>query len=101
MGKTFWYILGAFAVYWYLIAKRTTSDLVSSVRGQITGFAGTNQAGQATGAIADPGTHDSYPGASIEPAPVKAYPLYPSNDWRRRIASGKVSLPGGRTGWAI
>jgi hypothetical protein len=97
MGKTLWYVLGAFLVYWYVLKQKTTAQLIDTVKGTVsTGFSPVNEAGQTTGAAADPGTHDSYPGATIEPAPVKAYinPL-------RRVASGKVALPGGRTGWAI
>lgn len=101
MGKTIWYILGALAVYWYFIKKGTTAQLIDAISGTVsTGFSPINEAGQETGAAADPGTHDSYPGATVAPVPVPAYPIYIDMP-RRPIASGKVSLPGGRTGWAI
>jgi hypothetical protein len=93
MGKTLWYVLGALAVYWYLIKKGTTAQLIDAVKGTAsTGFSPINEAGQTTGAAADPGTHDSYPGATVA-VPVKAY-LLPSRKWYPPISPG-ATLPGG------
>lgn len=65
---TGWLILGGFLAYWFLLRKQTAAQLVTAIRGVISnGFSAINQAGLQTGVITDPGTHDSYPGAVIEP----------------------------------
>ena len=94
MSKTVWLVLGALAFYWYIIKQKTTAQLIDAVKGTTsTGFSPINEAGQTTGAAADPGTHDSYPGATVAPAPVKAYTI-PSRRWYPPISPG-ATLPGG------
>jgi hypothetical protein len=63
---TGWLIAGGFLAYWYLLKKGTTQSLVTSIRNEFSGFSAVNKAGLATGAVQDPGVHDSYPGVSVD-----------------------------------
>jgi hypothetical protein len=62
---TGWLIAAGFLVYWYALKKGTTQSLVTAIKNELSGFSATNQAGLPTGAVTDPGTHDSYPGVSV------------------------------------
>ena len=64
---TGWLILAGFLGYWFVLKKQTTGELLTAIRNELTNFSAINVPGLATGAIADPGAHDGFPGATVSP----------------------------------
>ena len=64
---TGWLVLGGFLAYWFILKKQTTGELLTAIRNELTNFSAINVPGLATGAIADPGSHDGFPGATVSP----------------------------------
>lgn len=65
--------------YWYVVKGGTAAQLTTAIRNKLSNFCAVNQAGLPTGALSNPGSHDSFPGACITPLGITSEKFAPAD----------------------